>query len=385
MNPLVRKPLAFLNTLPLHGRINSTSRLPTSSSSLFRCAATQPTKKAQRRSLENLNLPQFSEVLKHSAPKNYPLKRRVAKTLQINIGLTCNLACSHCHVESSPNRSETMSPEVANRLIELARNTSTLETVDITGGAPEMHSQFRPLVRAFVDMGISVIDRCNLTILHQEGQSDLAEFLTKNGVKIVASMPCYTPENVTKQRGDGVFDGSIDALQKLNACGYGRDPKLQLDLVYNPAGATLPPQQQQLENDYKRELKKAFDIDFNNLICITNMPIKRFADDLLVHGGLEEYMNLLINNFNESTVDRVMCLDMVHVAYDGSLFDCDFNYALDMYLPATTGSVPMRRTKGLSVFDVGSLGELHGKSLRTGAHCFGCTAGSGSSCGGSLS
>ncbi|KAI0565853.1 Radical SAM domain protein [Gracilaria domingensis] len=278
-----------------------------------------------------------------------------------------------------------MTSLVADRLLHLTENSPSIEVADITGGAPEMHSQFRPLVRAFRKMGISVIDRCNLTVLMREDQSDLVQFLAENQVRVVASLPCYTPENVKKQRGNGVFDESIEALRRLNEAGYGRHPSLKLDLVYNPVGATLPPPQRKLEVDYRRELKRAFDIDFTSLMCITNMPIKRFADDLLAHGRLEQYVNLLVNNFNVQNVENVMCLDMVHVAYDGSFYDCDFNYALDMHLPAPNGSSSVRKTKGLNVFDVDSFAELQSGEIRTGTHCFGCTAGSGSSCGGNLS
>lgn len=278
-----------------------------------------------------------------------------------------------------------MNAQVATRLIELVKNTPSIEVVDITGGAPEMHAQFRVLVRAFREMGKSVIDRCNLTVLLREEQSDLVQFLVEHRVRIVASLPCYTPENVKKQRGNGVFDDSIEALSRLNAAGYGRDPSLVLDLVYNPVGTSLPPPQENLELDYKRELKNAFDIDFTNLICITNMPIKRFADDLIVRGRLEEYVNLLSDNFNPKNLQNVMCLDMVHVAHDGTFYDCDFNYALDMKLPNPNQNVSIRRASGLNVFDIDSLAELVGRSIRTGPHCFGCTAGHGSSCGGNLS
>ncbi|PXF42160.1 hypothetical protein BWQ96_08080 [Gracilariopsis chorda] len=350
-----------------------------------RCSTNPSTKKFMRRDLQNLDIPSFSEVVQRVSPNNYPLKRRLPKTLQINIGLTCNLACAHCHVDSSPHRSETMSAQVATRLIELVNNTPSIEVVDITGGAPEMHAQFRSLVRAFREMGKSVIDRCNLTVLLLEEQSDLVQFLAHHRVRVVASLPCYTPENVKKQRGNGVFDDSIEALARLNAAGYGRDPSLVLDLVYNPVGTSLPPPQAKLELDYKRELKNAFDIDFTSLICITNMPIKRFADDLIVRGRLEQYVNLLADNFNPGNVANVMCLDMVHVAHDGSFYDCDFNYALDMKLPGPNQDISIRRASGLNVFDIDSLAELGEKRIRTGPHCFGCTAGNGSSCGGILS
>ncbi|CAN8063892.1 unnamed protein product [Agarophyton chilense] len=278
-----------------------------------------------------------------------------------------------------------MSSLTADRLIHLTENTPSIQVADITGGAPEMHSQFRPLVRAFRKMGISVIDRCNLTVLLQADQYDLVHFLAEHQVRVIASLPCYTSQNVEKQRGNGVFDSSIEALRRLNDVGYGRDPLLKLDLVYNPVGALLPPSQGQLEIDYKRELKRAFDIDFTSLMCITNMPIKRFADDLLAHGRLEQYVNLLINSFNSQNVNNLMCLDMVHVSHEGCFYDCDFNYALGMHLPVPNENTSVRKTKGLSVFDVDSFADLQARKIQTGTHCFGCTAGSGSSCGGNLS
>lgn len=339
-------------------------------------------RKKTRRSLASLDVPAFQQTLSERVPSHSPLTRSIPTTLQINIGLTCNLACRHCHVESSPSRTETMPLFIADRLIQIAGNDSNLRTVDITGGAPEMHEQFRHLVSRFSQMGLTVIDRCNLTVLELPGQEDLASFLASNRVKVVASLPCYSPENVERQRGDGVFDSSIRALQQLNAAGYGRkDTGLELDLVYNPGGPSLPPSQDALEHDYKRELKRAFDIEFSNLICITNMPIKRFADDLLLRGSLQEYMDLLVSSFNPSTVPSVMCLDMVHVSWDGAFHDCDFNYALDMKV-----SDPLSESnKSLSVFDISSFSEMSGMKITTAKHCYGCTAGNGSSCGGTLS
>lgn len=248
-----------------------------------------------------------------------------------------------------------------------------------------MHDMFRYLVTHFSAMGKQVIDRCNLTVLETEGQHDLVQFLAENRAKVVASMPCYSPENVERQRGNGVFDASIRALQQLNQAGYGRPGSgLQLDLVYNPGGASLPPPQQKLEQDYKMALKEKFDIEFSNLICITNMPIKRFADDLLIQNNLNDYMSLLVSAFNPGTVDSLMCLDMVHVAWDGRFYDCDFNYALEMTMNRGANR-PIAMKEGLSVFDIDSFEELVGRGIATGKHCYGCTAGSGSSCGGSLS
>ncbi|GAB0496009.1 hypothetical protein MMPV_007319 [Pyropia vietnamensis] len=321
-----------------------------------------------------------------------PLTRAGASTLQVNIGLTCNLACRHCHVESSPSRSQSMLSTVAARVVALATAPgSPVRTVDITGGAPELHAAFRPMVTALTAAGVHVMDRCNLTVMEVEGQADLADFLAANRVDVVASLPCYTADNVEAQRGDGVFDASIRGLQRLNARGYGRPGGCRLDLVYNPGGAVLPPPQSALEEDYRRELRRAFGIEFNSLVAITNMPIKRFADDLRREGRLSDYLSLLAGAFNADTVNRVMCRDMVHVAWDGRIYDCDFNYALEMGLglpgvgrEADEATTLAGGTTGLTVFDVDCVSELVGKRIRTGLHCFGCTAGSGSSCGGEL-
>lgn len=271
-----------------------------------------------------------------------------------------------------------MSPLTASRLVHIASLTPSLTTVDITGGAPEMHSQFRYLVTAFSGLGLQVLDRCNLTVLQQPDQQDLIPFLAQHNVKVIASLPCYTIDNVNKQRGNGVFDDSILALQRLNDAGYGQPGSpLELDLVFNPLGPNLPPPQEVLEADYKRELRKAFGIEFSKLICITNMPIKRFADDLVRQNRLLEYMDLLVSTFNPDIVPSVMCRSMVHVAWDGRIYDCDFNYALEMTLPNGTG-------RDLTVFDIESLNEMMKRPIRTSSHCYGCTAGSGSSCAGSL-
>lgn len=350
-------------------------------------SATKAQKRAEeRRSLQSLSIKPFKQtVYEHTGEKG--LYRRRAKTLQINIGLTCNLACRHCHVESSPLRKETMLRTVADRLIELTAADENISIVDITGGAPELHREFRYLVEAFSKQGLQIIDRCNLVVLEEAGQHDLAEFLAKHGVKVVASLPCYSLQNVEKQRGNGVFDASIRALQRLNEYGYGKQgSNLQLDLVYNPGGAFLPPAQNELEGDYKRELQRAFGITFNHLICIANMPIKRFADDLIRSNQLRSYLDLLVCSFNAQTVTSVMCLDMIHVAWDGTLYDCDFNYALAMTaaVDPATRRVPFKLPNALTIFDIQRLDDLYGKQIQTGPHCYGCTAGSGSSCGGSL-
>jgi radical SAM/Cys-rich protein len=304
-----------------------------------------------------------------------PLLRTQATTLQVNVGKVCNQACLHCHVEAGPKRTEAMPADVAQRIIELMDSSEALQTVDITGGAPELNEHFRRMVDAAWRRGLTVIDRCNLTVMSEPGQEDLAQFLAARGVNIVASLPCYTQSNVDKQRGKGVFGRSIDALRRLNELGYGRPGMgLVLDLVYNPVGAFLPPAQQALERDYKERLLADFGVEFNRLLTITNMPIKRFAEQLHREGKTAEYMGLLVDNFNPTTVDGLMCRDMLSVGWDGRLFDCDFNQMLEIDLGA---KVP-------TVWDLESLDDLTGLAIATASHCFGCTAGAGSSCGGAL-
>jgi radical SAM/Cys-rich protein len=269
-----------------------------------------------------------------------------------------------------------MTQKVADRCIELLRNAPSITTLDLTGGAPELNPTFRYLVTEGRKLGKEVIDRCNLTVLFEPGQEDLADFLSSNRVRVVASLPCYGPKNVNMQRGQGVFDKSIQALLNLNKHGYGVDPELQLDLVYNPIGAFLPPDQQQLEAKYKEELREAFGIVFNKLFTITNMPIKRFADFLSRRGELQDYMSLLVRNYNPSTLEGVMCTDTVSVRWDGALFDCDFNQQLDLPMTRQLGGVG----DGLTVFSVNRLDELTRNPIHTASHCFGCTAGRGSSC-----
>ncbi len=324
------------------------------------------------------------------------LMRKSPNILQLNIGLYCNQACNHCHVESSPLRtSESMSAEIAARCLELLRNSpSTVDTLDLTGGAPELNGQFRLLVSMARDWSnesgreLTIIDRCNLTALLEPGQTDLIDFLRDNRVTVVASLPCYGEDNVDAQRGRGVFRRSIEALSRLNDAGYGSPdrPDLRLDLVYNPSGAFLPPAQSSLEVDYKRELMEKFGIRFNNLLTITNMPIKRFADFLAREGRMKEYMELLVNNYNHRTLGGLMCLNTVSVGWDGTLYDCDFNQQLGMGILGEgkeegdddgEGRSTGGRRRKLSVFDIESLVDLGKYSVRTDDHCFGCTAGSG--------
>jgi radical SAM/Cys-rich protein len=309
-----------------------------------------------------------------------PLRRARVSTLQLNIGLRCNLACHHCHVESGPKRTERLDRRGVERIVELLERNPEVATLDITGGAPELHPDFRDLVRGARSLGRTVIDRCNLTILFEPGQEDMDTFLAEQGVHIIASLPCHSLKNVDQQRGRGVFDGSIRALQRLNALGYGRtegraESELRLDLIYNPVGAFLPPPEKSLEAEYRDELWKRFGIVFDRLLTITNMPIKRFAHELHRDGQYEAYMGLLVNHFNADNVESLMCRRLISVDHDGTLYDCDFNQALEILPPGP------RRT----IYDIDDLGELEGNRISTAAHCFGCTSGAGSSCGGALS
>ena len=317
-----------------------------------------------------------SDFAAHLAAEGLPeLRRAKLRTLQLNIGLRCNLACHHCHVESGPKRTEAMDERGIDRILELLAKNPGIEVLDITGGAPELNPNFRRLVRGARALGRRVIDRCNLTVFSEPEQEQTPEFLAEQSVEIVASLPCYRRENVDGQRGRGVFDGSIEALQRLNARGYGKPgTELRLDLVYNPTGDFLPGVQAELETTYRQELRELFGIEFSHLISITNMPIKRFADQLHREGRYSDYMSLLVSHFNSEVVPELMCRSMVSVGHDGQLSDCDFNYALDLPLADTPRSI----------WDLEDFSELAGRRIATGSHCFGCTAGAGSSCGGSL-
>ncbi|GAB4324774.1 MAG: arsenosugar biosynthesis radical SAM protein ArsS [Candidatus Sumerlaeia bacterium] len=308
-----------------------------------------------------------------------PLRRGELEVLQVNVGRLCNQICRHCHVNAGPRRKELMSQEVAELCIALLDQVPTIHTVDITGGAPEMAPPFRYLATEGRRRGKRVIDRCNLTILSEPGYEDLADFLADNDIDIIASLPCYTPSNVNKQRGDGVFKASIHGLRLLNERGYGAsegtnpDARRRLDLVYNPLGPSLPPPQQALEADYRTRLREDFDIVFDHLICITNMPIGRFAGELMHTGQMESYLDMLENTFNPDTLPGLMCHNTLSVKYDGWLFDCDFNQMLD--LPLGGESLHLRDLKPEM---------LTGRRIATGTHCLGCTAGNGSSCRGKL-
>jgi len=321
--------------------------------------------------------PEFDATLAaHGVPR---LRRGRVDTLQVNVGKRCNQACHHCHVEAGPKRTESMAAPVVTRVLELLAASPTIATLDVTGGAPELNPHFRRLVTEAHRLGRAVVDRCNLTILLERGQEDLAAFLAAHGVAVVASLPCYTADTVERQRGQGVFAKSVRALQDLNALGYGRPGTgLRLDLVYNPVGAFLPPPQAELEARYHDELGRAFGITFDRLLTITNMPIKRFAEMLAREGAAEAYASLLVNHFNPATLGGLMCRALVSVGWDGRLYDCDFNQMLD--LPLAGGRAGMPRT----IWEVRDLDAAGGLPIATARHCFGCTAGAGSSCGGAL-
>jgi radical SAM/Cys-rich protein len=303
------------------------------------------------------------------------LRRGHPESLQVNVGKLCNLTCVHCHVNAGPKRREIITRETIDRIIDWFAKTQIL-TVDITGGAPEMIPDFRYFIERLKELQPfrHVIDRCNLTILLEPDYEDLAAFLAKKKVEIIASMPCYSPENVNAQRGDGVFEGSIAALLLLNSLGYGTDPELLLHLVYNPVGAFLPPLQSQLEADYKRELETQFGIVFNNLYTLTNLPIGRFASYLRHNNKLAEYMELLMQAFNPATIDGLMCRNTINIGWRGEVYDCDFNQQLGM-----------QWNNGAPIFlwDIDP-NSLERREIMTGNHCFGCTAGAGSSCGGAI-
>ncbi|NJO55819.1 MAG: radical SAM/Cys-rich domain protein [Rhodospirillales bacterium] len=319
------------------------------------------------------------------------LDRVALGTLQLNLGKLCNLACHHCHVEAGPRRTELMSRATMDRILDwLDRHgeRAGIATVDLTGGAPEMNPNFRWLVEALVARGLHIIDRCNLTILLEPGYEDLAAFLARHQVEIAASLPCYLEDNVDQQRGKGVYHDSIEALERLNAAGYGDDATgLRLDLVYNPVGYGLPGPQAPLERDYKHHLATHFGIRFNRLWTITNMPIKRFEHALRRDGKFDAYMARLVAAHNPANVEHVMCRSLVSVGWQGAVYDCDFNQMLQ--LPLDGGDTPQGADEHVVEASARKLwdftpDELVGRTIRTGDHCFGCTAGHGSSCTGAL-
>jgi radical SAM/Cys-rich protein len=305
---------------------------------------------------------------------DFPAIRRARlEVLQINLGYRCNQACLHCHVNASPYRKEAMSRATAEQVVEFMR-VRGVGTVDLTGGAPELNAQFEYLVDAAVDAGVHVIDRCNLTILQEPDQEQLAEYLAARGVHVIASLPCYMEENVDAQRGDGVFQRSIAGLRRLNALGYGEENgEMLLDLVYNPQGPQLPPPQQQLQSDYKTHLSERFGIRFNSLLTLANLPIQRFGSTLISRGQFDVYMSLLKGAHQPANVPAVMCRSLLSIDYQGYVYDCDFNQMLGVPL----GGQRRHITDLLAT-------RLEGESIAVADHCYGCTAGQGSSCGGAL-
>ena len=305
-----------------------------------------------------------------------PLRRARLDTLQINVGYRCNQSCLHCHVNAGPTRKEVMAAEVAEVIVRYL-DASEVSTLDITGGAPELNDQFRYLVTEARARGVRVIDRCNLTILEEPGQEDLVEFLAAQGVEVVASMPCYLEENVNAQRGAGVFDASIRGLRRLNDLGYGMPgSNLTLDLVYNPQGPVLPPAQQALEPDYKKVLKEGYGVVFNKLYVLANMPVGRFGSTLISKGEMDGYLALLRDAHSEDNLDGVMCRSLLSIDWQGYAYDCDFNQMLG--LPMRINGSPRVHLSELLEVDV------EGRAISVRAHCYACTAGQGSSCGGAL-
>ena len=317
------------------------------------------------------------DMLRLLATTDFPPIRRLGlDTLQVNLGYRCNQSCLHCHVAAGPNRTEMMDAETAALALRVLQERA-VGTLDLTGGAPELSPHFRALVLGARALGVHVIDRCNLTILSEPGQEDLAQFVADAGVEVTASLPCYSPANVDRQRGDGVFDRSIAGLRQLNQLGYGQPgSSLQLNLVYNPQGAVLPPPQGPLEEDYKRELLQHFGIRFNRLFALTNMPIQRFGSTLVSKGALGSYMRLLRGAYRAENLGSVMCRSTISVDWQGELYDCDFNQMLG--LRARLGSRPRPHLRDLLTEDAA------GQRIAIADHCYGCTAGQGSSCGGAL-
>jgi len=328
---------------------------------------------AQRARLEALPLARTFESALGEAGRQ-PLTRVAARVLQVNLGKRCNQACHHCHVDAGPDRTEVMPDDVVEATLAVLAQ-SDIPTLDITGGAPELHPRFRDIVARARGMGRHVMDRCNLTITTLPNYADLPEFLAAHGVEVVASLPSYAASQTDRQRGDGVFDASLRALRHFNALGYGRPGTgLVLNLVTNPVGAFLPANQAALERDWTRELKRRYDVSFNHLFTITNMPISRYLEWLEQSGNVTVYMEKLVQAFNPATVEGLMCRDTISVAWDGRLFDCDFNQMLDL---------PVDARGPRTITDLLTTPALLSHPVTTGPHCFGCTAGAGSSCGGS--
>ena len=316
----------------------------------------------------------FAEKLSRNANG---FKRRAVDVLQVNLGRYCNLACIHCHVEAGPTRNEMMSRQNIDAVLRFLASTE-IPTLDITGGAPELHPDFDYLVESARKLGRHVMDRCNLTVIFELEKDYLPAFFKRQNVELVCSLPCFSEENVDKQRGKGTFDLSIRALQIFNQIGYGQpDSDLVLNLVYNPVGPHLPPSQDKLEQDYKRILNDQFGIVFNHLYCLSNMPITRYETHLRLRGEYDRYMELLADSFNAGTLNQVMCRYLVSVGWEGSIYDCDFNQMLGLSLRDARG-------EALNIGSLTSLDQVLERSITIGDHCYACTAGSGSSCGGAL-
>ena len=308
------------------------------------------------------------------------LRRRELETLQVNLGYRCNQTCQHCHVNAGPARKEMMDADMAAMVVDVVRARS-IRVLDLTGGAPELNPQFRRMVVAARAAGARVIDRCNLTVLSEAGQEGLDEFLAQQQVEVVASLPCYSKDNVDAQRGEGVFERSIDGLQRLNKLGYGQDgTDLILNLVYNPLGPYLPPSQTDLERDYRRILGERFGVVFNRLFTIANMPIQRFGSMLISRGEFAGYMQLLRDAYRPENLDGVMCRSLISVDWQGNLYDCDFNQMLGLPLGGQSPASPRRHLRDLLRED----GKFDRAAIAVADHCYGCTAGQGSSCGGAL-
>ena len=317
-------------------------------------------------------IPSFDEVI--SRVGLHPLTPTGIEILQVNVGKLCNQTCSHCHVDAGPDRTEVMTRATMDHCLDALRK-SPIDIVDITGGAPELNPDFKWFVEQVRHLGRKVLVRSNLTVLTTRRMESMPRFFSRNQVTVISSLPCYTAENTDRQRGDGVFERSIQALRKLNSVGYGHPGTgLELNLVYNPGGPSLPPPQEVLKSDYKRVLSEEYGIVFNDLFCITNMPISRFLDSLIQQGKLAIYMHKLLDAFNPAAAGGVMCRNTLSVGWDGSLYDCDFNQMLDLVVNSSS-------PRHIKDFD---LGALTGRHIVTRRHCFGCTAGAGSSCKGEI-
>ncbi|WCL50288.1 arsenosugar biosynthesis radical SAM (seleno)protein ArsS [Leptospira sp. GIMC2001] len=314
----------------------------------------------------------FDSFLHHDPSHNQGLTPKMLEIFQVNLGKWCNQACHHCHVDASPIRTEMMDKETVDFCLDVIRKIDTIHTVDITGGAPEGNQHFRYLVEQLSDQSKNIIDRCNLTILETEGFEYLYKFLSSHTIELCCSLPFFSQSITDKQRGDGVFNKSITALKKLNDLGYGIDPNLKLNLVYNPSGLFVSSSQKQLEKEFKSKLLNDHGIVFNNLFCINNMPISRFLNALIRSNKFEFYMDALVNAFNPATIEGLMCRNQISVGYDGSIYDCDFNQMLDLKI---------KENSHIRNFDLDS---FLSRKIITSSHCFGCTAGSGSSCGGEI-